>query len=151
MLEKYIEKINTIANELKNEYTCLTINNGFGYCGYGSELLRQRLIQEKIQCKVIIGRIFKNNEDISLFICSKQREHDSYLMDNRKVKQLSETLNNLNPIIEGARVPIAPSEIESITPEELLQAMCEILPAQVTNQLSPVTFVYIKVFRLLSH
>lgn len=57
-----------------------------------------------------------------------------------QVKQLSETLNNLNPIIEGARVPIAPSEIESITPEELLQAMCEILPAQVTNQLSPVTF-----------
>jgi hypothetical protein len=63
MLEKYIKKINTIATELKNEYTCLTINNGFGYCGYGSELLRQRLVQEKIQCKVIIGRIFKNNED----------------------------------------------------------------------------------------
>lgn len=41
-----------------------------------------------------------------------------------QVQGLSENLNNLNPTVEGAKVPTIPADLESIIPDELLAAMC---------------------------
>ena len=65
---------------------------------------------------------------------------DSLSKLDLQVKQISDTLNDLNPIVEGARVPEIRNDLDNITPEELLQAMCSVLPPQVTNQLPSITF-----------
>lgn len=65
---------------------------------------------------------------------------ESLLQLELQVKELSETLNNLNPVVEGAKVPELRTDLETITPEELLAAMCNIAPAATTNQLQSITF-----------
>lgn len=65
---------------------------------------------------------------------------ESLLQLEIQVKELSETLNNLNPVVEGAKVPELRTDLETITPEELLAAMCNIAPAATTNQLPNITF-----------
>ena len=65
---------------------------------------------------------------------------ESLLQLEIQVKELSETLNNLNPVVEGAKVPELRTDLDTITPEELLAAMCNIAPAATTNQLPSITF-----------
>lgn len=65
---------------------------------------------------------------------------ESLLKLELQVKELSDTLNNLNPVVEGAKVPELRTDLETITPEELLAAMCNISPAATTNQLPSITF-----------
>jgi len=65
---------------------------------------------------------------------------ESLLKLELQVKELSDTLNNLNPVVEGAKVPELRTDLDTITPEELLAAMCNISPAATTNQLPSITF-----------
>ena len=59
---------------------------------------------------------------------------ESLLKLELQVKELSDTLNNLNPVVEGAKVPELRTDLDTITPEELLAARAvNFAPPRVRN------------------
>ena len=114
----------TIAEKIKNQHTCLTINNGFGYCAYGSELSRQSLIKEKIQCKVIIGRLFQSNKDtdkIKNYLIQEILNFDTTGPDGLVYKEIKDSFikrGNRLPKVTGHAVVLIDDFIYDITSKQ---------------------------------
>lgn len=116
--------VNNIAEQLKIEYPCLTFNNGFGYCAYGSELLRQRLNKKNIKCKIIIGRLFKNNTDtdkIKIYLTDQILNFDTTGNDGLVYKEIKDSFikrGNRLPKITGHAVVLVNNFIYDITSKQ---------------------------------